>query len=348
MAEGKIEALRKRVLESVGNQFEGKKAEIVSEETAQVPSSKASIHRFIVRGAEEPNGPHATVVLDAAGKPVDLAKLSLAEGRDLFAPSAARGRAAEGDARQAGHDQSQGQRHSPQRVRLPGEDRGHDPGARHRREGRRLFPGRQHRQHGTGDRQREGGGERHPGYPAGDGPRHPVRRRQLQGFHRSGRLSESAGDHRQSGRRDQCDQRVVGPCICWRRYSRGRTVRSASGQERRRMAPGIGEVHRLVRRRPEPRADLRGGLGRARQHHPGNGDRRPHVGDHASPARRHRGPGHLGQHAAPAWTPPAREGTPAARAPASPARPPPSPRPPVARSPSGSTRRRSRTRSSTR
>lgn len=89
MAEGKIEALRKRVLESLGKQFEGKKAEIVSEEAAQVPSSRASIHRFIVRGAEEPNGPHATVVLDAAGKPVDLAKLSLAEGRDLFAPSAA-------------------------------------------------------------------------------------------------------------------------------------------------------------------------------------------------------------------------------------------------------------------
>ena len=89
MAEGKIEALRKRVLESLGKQFEGKKAEIVSEETAQVPSSKTSIHRFIVRGAEEPNGPHATVVLDAAGKPVDLAKLSLAEGKDFFVPSAA-------------------------------------------------------------------------------------------------------------------------------------------------------------------------------------------------------------------------------------------------------------------
>jgi hypothetical protein len=85
MAEKNIEALRKSALDSLTNQLAGKKAEIVLEDTDTVPSSKATVHRFVVRPADEPNGPHTTVVLDDAGKTVDLAKLSVAEGRTFFA-----------------------------------------------------------------------------------------------------------------------------------------------------------------------------------------------------------------------------------------------------------------------
>ncbi len=87
MANDNLEALRKSALDSLGKQFAGKKTEIVAEETDQVPSSKATVHRFVVRGVDDPNGPHTTVVLDDAGKPVDLAKLSLAEGKAFFAPA---------------------------------------------------------------------------------------------------------------------------------------------------------------------------------------------------------------------------------------------------------------------
>ncbi|HSS78808.1 MAG TPA: vWA domain-containing protein [Thermoanaerobaculia bacterium] len=85
MAEKKNEALRKNALDSLSKQFEGRKAEIVVEDIDTIPSSKATVHRFVARAADEPNGPHATVVLDAGGKAVDLAKLSLAEGREFFA-----------------------------------------------------------------------------------------------------------------------------------------------------------------------------------------------------------------------------------------------------------------------
>jgi hypothetical protein len=85
MAQQDLDALRKSALDSVSKQLAGKKAELVLEDTDTVPSSKATVHRFVVRPADEPNGPHTTVVLDAAGKTVDLAKLSLAEGRDFFA-----------------------------------------------------------------------------------------------------------------------------------------------------------------------------------------------------------------------------------------------------------------------
>jgi hypothetical protein len=85
MAKGDIEALRKKALESLSKHLEGRKAEIVAEETDTVPSSKETVHRFTVRPADNPNGPHSTIVLDAGGKPVDLSKLSLAEGRAFFA-----------------------------------------------------------------------------------------------------------------------------------------------------------------------------------------------------------------------------------------------------------------------
>jgi hypothetical protein len=84
MAKGDLEALRKGALASLSKQFEGRKAEIVSEETDTVASSKETLRRFIVRPADQPNGPHSTIVLDSAGKTVDLAKLSAAEGRAFF------------------------------------------------------------------------------------------------------------------------------------------------------------------------------------------------------------------------------------------------------------------------
>jgi hypothetical protein len=86
MADSNLDALRKSALESISKQFAGKTTEIVAEATDLVPSSKQSVHRFIVRGAADPNGPHSTIILDDAGKPVDLAKLSLAEGKTFFAP----------------------------------------------------------------------------------------------------------------------------------------------------------------------------------------------------------------------------------------------------------------------
>ena len=79
-----LDELRKAALALTSKQIEAKKAEIVLEETDTVPSSKESIFRFFVRGAEEPNAPHATVVVDAAGKPVDLARLSASEGKVFF------------------------------------------------------------------------------------------------------------------------------------------------------------------------------------------------------------------------------------------------------------------------
>jgi hypothetical protein len=85
MKKGNIETLRKGALELLAKQLEGKKTEIVAEETDTVPSSKEAVYRFVARPADEPNGLHTTVVLDAGGAPVDLAKLSAAEGRTFFA-----------------------------------------------------------------------------------------------------------------------------------------------------------------------------------------------------------------------------------------------------------------------
>ena len=85
MAKADIEALRKKALGALSKQFGDKKAEIVLEETDTVPSSKETVHRFMIRPAGQPNAPHSTVVLDAAGKAVDLPKLALAEGRTFFA-----------------------------------------------------------------------------------------------------------------------------------------------------------------------------------------------------------------------------------------------------------------------
>src|SRR4051812_5970691 len=84
MADSKLDALRKTALDSLSKQLGGKKPEIVLEDTDTVSASE-SIHRFIVRPADEPNGPHSTIVLDAGGKPVDLAALSRTAGRDFFA-----------------------------------------------------------------------------------------------------------------------------------------------------------------------------------------------------------------------------------------------------------------------
>lgn len=89
MAQKDIEALRKSALDAATKQLDGKKVELVLEDTDTVPSSKANLNRFLVRPAGEPNGPHTTVVLDDAGKAVDLAKLSLAEGKDFFSPDLA-------------------------------------------------------------------------------------------------------------------------------------------------------------------------------------------------------------------------------------------------------------------
>ena len=85
MAQRNIDELRKSALASLAKQFEGKKAEIVAEETDTVPSSKETVFKFHVRPADEPNGPHSTIVLDSAGEPVDLAKLAAVEGRAFFA-----------------------------------------------------------------------------------------------------------------------------------------------------------------------------------------------------------------------------------------------------------------------
>lgn len=84
MADKIKDALRKGALELLSKQLKGKRAEIVSEESDTVPSSKESIHRFTVRNADEPNAPASTVVLDARGKAVDLAAVSRAEGRAFF------------------------------------------------------------------------------------------------------------------------------------------------------------------------------------------------------------------------------------------------------------------------
>lgn len=86
MKPGNRDTLRKYALESLTKQLEGKKVEIVSEETDTVPSSQQTVVRFVARPAEEPNGPHATLVLDAEGKPVDLPRLALAESKTFFSP----------------------------------------------------------------------------------------------------------------------------------------------------------------------------------------------------------------------------------------------------------------------
>ncbi|HEY8019610.1 MAG TPA: hypothetical protein VIH93_00825 [Thermoanaerobaculia bacterium] len=83
MKKGDIEGLRKSALDLLGKQLGGK-AEIVSEDSDTL-ASKESVFRFVVRPGDQPNGPQTTLVLDAAGAPVDLAKLSAAEGRRFFA-----------------------------------------------------------------------------------------------------------------------------------------------------------------------------------------------------------------------------------------------------------------------
>ena len=81
-----LDALRKSALEQASKRLEGRKAEVVLEDSDTLPSSKESVFRFIVRPADEPNGPHSTIVLDAGGAPVDLAGVSRSEGKELFAP----------------------------------------------------------------------------------------------------------------------------------------------------------------------------------------------------------------------------------------------------------------------
>jgi hypothetical protein len=84
MAKLNSDSLRKTALESLAKQLGGKTPEIVSEDADIVPSSKASVFRFIARPDGEPNGLHSTAVFDDAGAPVDLAKLSLTEGKVFF------------------------------------------------------------------------------------------------------------------------------------------------------------------------------------------------------------------------------------------------------------------------
>ena len=84
MDQSNNEALRRTALKLLSKRLEGKNPEIVLEETDTVPSSKASIFKFVARPAEEPNGRHMSVVLDAEGEPVDLARLSLSEGKVFF------------------------------------------------------------------------------------------------------------------------------------------------------------------------------------------------------------------------------------------------------------------------
>jgi hypothetical protein len=88
MSKRDSEALRTGASEILGKQLEGKQMEIVAEETDTVPSTKETLYRFVARPAGEPNGPHAAVVLDAGGKPVDLAKVAAVEGRTFFVPAA--------------------------------------------------------------------------------------------------------------------------------------------------------------------------------------------------------------------------------------------------------------------
>src|SRR3954447_12595825 len=79
-----LEALRKSAVDLATRPLAGKKAEIVLEDSDTVASSKETLHRFIVRPADDPNGPHAAIVLDSAGKAVDVPALSLTEGREFF------------------------------------------------------------------------------------------------------------------------------------------------------------------------------------------------------------------------------------------------------------------------
>ncbi|HXU29492.1 MAG TPA: vWA domain-containing protein [Thermoanaerobaculia bacterium] len=89
MAVQSNDKLRTYALEALARQFEGKKAEIVLEESETIPSAKKTIYRFVVGASDEANGPRHEVVLDEAGEVVDLASLAAAEGRDFFLPAAA-------------------------------------------------------------------------------------------------------------------------------------------------------------------------------------------------------------------------------------------------------------------
>lgn len=84
MAKINTDELRRIALDSLSKQLGGKSPEIVSEDSDTVPSSKASVFRFIGRPGDEPNGLHLTAVFDEAGAPVDLAKLALTEGKAFF------------------------------------------------------------------------------------------------------------------------------------------------------------------------------------------------------------------------------------------------------------------------
>lgn len=89
MAVDNKDLLRKSAIKALAHLFTGKRTEIALEESETVPSSKKSVHRFVVRAIEEPNGPHREVVLDDAGAVVELAGLSAAEGKAFFRPAAA-------------------------------------------------------------------------------------------------------------------------------------------------------------------------------------------------------------------------------------------------------------------
>jgi hypothetical protein len=88
MAKEDRESLRKSALDALAKQLQGRKVEVVAEETDTVASSKETVVRFLGRPADEPNAPHVAVVLDSAGKTVELSKLQLAEGRAFFPPPA--------------------------------------------------------------------------------------------------------------------------------------------------------------------------------------------------------------------------------------------------------------------
>src|SRR6185503_9512043 len=78
------ERLRTKAVESLAKRLKSEKVEVVAEESDTVASSKETLVRFVGRPADDPNGPHFAVVLDSAGREVDLPKLERAEGRAFF------------------------------------------------------------------------------------------------------------------------------------------------------------------------------------------------------------------------------------------------------------------------
>jgi hypothetical protein len=80
------ETLRNRALQLLFQRFEGQQAAIVSEESDTIPSSNENVYRFTAGAVDDPNGPHASIVLSAAGAPLNLTELSRAERKTFFSP----------------------------------------------------------------------------------------------------------------------------------------------------------------------------------------------------------------------------------------------------------------------